>query len=57
MSEHHSNVAVDNSAIDGLHSFVRRHVGTASEDQKRMLEALGLDSLCLLYTSPSPRDS
>ena len=54
MSEHHSNVAVDNSAIDGLHSFVRRHVGTASEDQKRMLEALGLDSLGALLEKAVP---
>ena len=54
MSEHHSNVAVDDSAIEGLHSFVRRHVGTTSDAQKTMLEALGLDSLAALLEKAVP---
>ncbi|MCT1867412.1 aminomethyl-transferring glycine dehydrogenase [Dermabacter sp. p3-SID358] len=54
MSEHHSSVAVDNSAIEGLHSFVRRHVGTTSDAQKTMLEALGLDSLGALLEKAVP---
>ena len=36
--------------------FLRRHIGPSKEDQSKMLKELNYQSLCLLYTSPSPRD-
>ena len=44
--------------------FIQRHIGPSKEEQKVMLKELGynnldelIDKTCLLYTSPSPRDS
>ena len=43
--------------------FLKRHIGPSEEDQTKMLKELNyqslddlIDSTCLLYTSPSPRD-
>ena len=44
--------------------FIRRHIGPSNNEQQKMLKELNfkslddlIDSTCLLYTSPSPRDS
>ena len=34
----------------------RRHIGPSPQEMEKMLKLLGLNSICLLYTSPSPRD-
>ncbi|MDO5644172.1 MAG: aminomethyl-transferring glycine dehydrogenase [Dermabacter sp.] len=54
MSDVNHGSAAQDPAIGGLHSFVRRHVGTTSEAQEAMLTHLELDSLTDLLEKAVP---
>lgn len=54
MTDATNGAPAQHPAIGGLHSFVRRHVGTTSEAQETMLTTLGVDSLDELLTKAVP---
>ncbi len=54
MTDATNGAPAQHPAIGGLHSFVRRHVGTTSENQEAMLKCLGVSSLDELLTKAVP---